>query len=489
MAPSTRPRSASPPAPVATSSSTSPTSPRPDPSPDAPLAKRQKVERSTPKRKTLPYDRGMHLAPMVRIGTLPVRLLALEYGAEIVWGPEIVDKALIGATRSVDPKSGVVSFIKNKRSIFECHPIEKPRLIFQLGSADPKLAVEAMKVIEQDVAGVGLNCGCPKSFSLQGGMGAALLKDPERLCSILKALVAATDLPIDAKIRLLPLPAPSELNSTSTPTRSDEPSEPAVLENVPEPVPAPPRNSELDSSVTTGSAPTSTSSTPPSEEARVPPTIVVPPTPTASEPTIPLVEAILSTGISNLTVHCRTQTMRSSEPALHRRMLEIARLGYSQGIPVVCNGDASGGGPGAEWGNFDDVCQVTGTRSVMIARAAEANVSCFRREGFVDPIKEVIPRLIKIGVATGNHFANSKYILNAINLHLSPTPPSREVNRDIKLKMNKAKTYEDMGAIFGIDRDEVERSRQVGQDGKIDELVPAWMERRKEIVAVEGHEA
>lgn len=80
--------------------------------------------------------------------------------------------------------SGVISFTKNNRSIFDCHPLEKSRLIFQLGSADPNLAVQAMKVIEGDVGGVGLNCGCPKSFSLQGGMGAALLKDPERLCAV-----------------------------------------------------------------------------------------------------------------------------------------------------------------------------------------------------------------------------------------------------------------------------------------------------------------
>lgn len=123
-----------------------------------------------------------------------------------MWGPEIVDKAIIGSTRTVDRTlplplspilipsmltplarsavSGVISFTKNNRSIFDCHPLEKPQLIFQLGSADPQLAAQAMKVIEQDVAGVGLNCGCPKSFSLQGGMGAALLKDPERLCAV-----------------------------------------------------------------------------------------------------------------------------------------------------------------------------------------------------------------------------------------------------------------------------------------------------------------
>lgn len=103
--------------------------------------------------------------------------------------------------------------------------------------------MQAAKIVEQDVAGVGLNCGCPKSFSIQGGMGAALLSEPEKLCSvslessgfsvsvwrlprpvcdsptvadvlkttlqILSALSSSLTVPVDAKIRLLPEQAPT----------------------------------------------------------------------------------------------------------------------------------------------------------------------------------------------------------------------------------------------------------------------------------------
>jgi tRNA-dihydrouridine synthase 2 len=48
------------------------------------------------------YRNKLVLAPMVRSGTLPVRLLSLYYGAGLVWTPEIVDKAIIGAERIVD---------------------------------------------------------------------------------------------------------------------------------------------------------------------------------------------------------------------------------------------------------------------------------------------------------------------------------------------------------------------------------------------------
>jgi hypothetical protein len=66
-----------------------------------PAFKRIKLNPTTSLMTSL-YREGLHLAPMVRIGTLPTRLLALEYGATLVWGPEIVDKAIIGSERIVD---------------------------------------------------------------------------------------------------------------------------------------------------------------------------------------------------------------------------------------------------------------------------------------------------------------------------------------------------------------------------------------------------
>jgi tRNA-dihydrouridine synthase 2 len=77
-------------------------------------------------------------------------------------------------------------------------------VIFQIGSSDPELAVQAARVVAQDVSGIDLNCGCPKPFSTHAGMGAALLSTPDLLLSIIRALIAAIPLPISAKIRLLP---------------------------------------------------------------------------------------------------------------------------------------------------------------------------------------------------------------------------------------------------------------------------------------------
>ena len=75
------------------------------------------------------FDKGLFLAPMVRIGSLPSRLLALEYGADLVWSPEIVDRAIMGTTRRVNASTGLVEYMKDDKQIFSCHPIERPYLI------------------------------------------------------------------------------------------------------------------------------------------------------------------------------------------------------------------------------------------------------------------------------------------------------------------------------------------------------------------------
>jgi len=61
-----------------------------------------------------------------------------------------------------------------------------------------------LAIREQDVAGIDINMGCPKDFSLKGGMGAALLSCPDKACAILSAVVSAVSIPVTCKIRVLP---------------------------------------------------------------------------------------------------------------------------------------------------------------------------------------------------------------------------------------------------------------------------------------------
>lgn len=53
----------------------------------------------------LDYSHKIILAPMVRINTLPTRLLALEMGADIVYTEELIDLKLIQCKRIVNGKN------------------------------------------------------------------------------------------------------------------------------------------------------------------------------------------------------------------------------------------------------------------------------------------------------------------------------------------------------------------------------------------------
>lgn len=55
-------------------------------------------------RERLCYDNKIILAPMVRIGTLPMRLLALDYGADIVFTEELIDFKLLRSVRRENGK-------------------------------------------------------------------------------------------------------------------------------------------------------------------------------------------------------------------------------------------------------------------------------------------------------------------------------------------------------------------------------------------------
>ncbi|KAM4017328.1 tRNA-dihydrouridine(20) synthase [NAD(P)+]-like isoform 2-T2 [Anomaloglossus baeobatrachus] len=122
------------------------------------------------------------LAPMVRVGTLPMRLLALDYGADIVYCEELVDIKMLQCKRIVNDVLQTVDYIApTERVIFQTCEREKDRVVFQMGTADPERALAVAKLIENDVAAIDINMGCPKEYSTKGGMGAALLSSPEKI--------------------------------------------------------------------------------------------------------------------------------------------------------------------------------------------------------------------------------------------------------------------------------------------------------------------
>eukprot|EP00536_Pseudo-nitzschia_multiseries_P016031 jgi/Psemu1/299159/fgenesh1_pm.1004_\ len=162
---------------------------------------------------------------MVRASTTPLRLLALQYGADFTYTEELVDRSLSQTIRVENKELQTIDYIKdpallskktkkklkadNNRPclILRIDPkVEKDKLICQIGTGEPELALEAAKKVVGDVAAIDVNMGCPKKFSVSGGMGSALLKDPDRAARILtalKGLLGPLGKPLSCKIRLL----------------------------------------------------------------------------------------------------------------------------------------------------------------------------------------------------------------------------------------------------------------------------------------------
>jgi len=157
------------------------------------------------------YRGKVMLAPMVRCGTWPLRQLALKYGADLVYGQEMVAKDVLTFQR-FERENGFIEFeslnkIKRTKGnkvnpSFRTRPGEK--VIFQLGCNNPEEALLAARTVEKDVIGIDVNMGCPKHFSVHAGMGCGLLHTPEIALSICKNLVDNLSIPVTAKIRLLP---------------------------------------------------------------------------------------------------------------------------------------------------------------------------------------------------------------------------------------------------------------------------------------------
>ncbi|KAM7534154.1 hypothetical protein Aperf_G00000109723 [Anoplocephala perfoliata] len=128
------------------------------------------------------FTKAVVLAPMVRVSTHPMRLLALKYGASYVYTEEIIDYKLLRTKRI---ENSTIDYVHADGTvIFRTSSEEKGKVILQLGTADAKRALMAAQTVQVDVAAVDVNMGCPKDYSIKGGMGAALLQQPEKIKSI-----------------------------------------------------------------------------------------------------------------------------------------------------------------------------------------------------------------------------------------------------------------------------------------------------------------
>lgn len=152
------------------------------------------------------FQNGIVLAPMVRLGTTPFRLLCLRHGADIVFTEELISFKLAYCQRVENKSLNSIDFVidkNNKKSlVLRIANEERGKIIVQIGANDPDIALKAALVVKDDVIGVDVNMGCPKHFSTHGNMGSNLIYLPELASNILKKLRENLSILVSCKIRI-----------------------------------------------------------------------------------------------------------------------------------------------------------------------------------------------------------------------------------------------------------------------------------------------
>jgi len=92
--------------------------------------------------------------------------------------------------------------IKSLASQYQSDEILPIPLAAQLMGSDPNLMAQMAREMELSGAPrIDLNCGCPSNTVTGRGAGSSLLKDPNYLHEIAKAMVKAVSIPVTAKLR------------------------------------------------------------------------------------------------------------------------------------------------------------------------------------------------------------------------------------------------------------------------------------------------
>uniref|UniRef100_A0A915Q0Y0 DRBM domain-containing protein n=1 Tax=Setaria digitata TaxID=48799 RepID=A0A915Q0Y0_9BILA len=297
------------------------------------------------------YKNKLILAPMVKAGRTPLRILALEYGADLVYTEEIVDQKLLGSQRSVNDLLGTTDYTYEDDVVLRiCNTTEKQKCVLQIrkeisnlcqeeekskfyfqGTSDSERAVDVIKKIGNDVAAIDINMGCPKLFSTTSGMGAALLSNPEKAKEILQACVSISEVPISCKIRVLD----------------------------------------------------------------------------KREDTLEFVKMIEQCGVSAVGIHGRRRNERPGDP---NRLNEIRDVARAVSVPVIANGFS---GSIKEYEDILKFREQSGASSVMIARKALSNPSIFRPDGIIS-FEEEINGFLKMVCKYDENFTSTKYVVQRI---------------------------------------------------------------------------
>ena len=130
------------------------------------------------------------LAPMAGISNTSYRKIIKEMGAGLIYAEMVSDKAItFGNVKTMN--------------LLKMDNMERP-IAQQIFGTDVDSFVKAAKIIEEEMKPdiIDINMGCPvPKVAVKAQAGSALLKNPEKIYEIVKAVVEAVSVPVTVKIR------------------------------------------------------------------------------------------------------------------------------------------------------------------------------------------------------------------------------------------------------------------------------------------------
>ena len=119
---------------------------------------------------------------------MPFRVLCKEQGCGLVYTEMVIAKGM----HYNDQKSTQLTLLDEK---------EKPGAVQIFGSEPEILAEVAARLDKSDASIIDINMGCPAPKITKNGEGSALMRKPELVARIVKAVSRATNKPVTGKIR------------------------------------------------------------------------------------------------------------------------------------------------------------------------------------------------------------------------------------------------------------------------------------------------
>lgn len=130
------------------------------------------------------------LAPMAGISNSAYRKIIKEMGADLIYAEMVSDKAIV---------------YNNEKTLdlLKMEDFERP-IAQQIFGSDVQSFVEAARTIEKrmhpDIIDINMGCPVPK-VAVRAQAGSALLKNPEKIYEIVRAVVESVSVPVTVKIR------------------------------------------------------------------------------------------------------------------------------------------------------------------------------------------------------------------------------------------------------------------------------------------------